>query len=208
MLKIINLGHASFKFVDDKVSAVFDPYEGIDGLNMPIVKANYLFISHEHHDHNAREYVELEPCENNINIGSIMVPHDHHNGAHRCINKIHIFTMGGYHIAHLGDIGCIPNDDVLEELKGLDIVLAPINGFYTIDPEELMEIINIIKPRLIIPMHYYRKENNSGLKDPGMIDRFKRLIDYKEVNEPFVLIDEKTFAKPALIFNASKGDIK
>ena len=207
MLLIDNLGHACFKFVDEKCSIIFDPYKGIDGLEMPKVMANYLYVSHEHFDHSARENVELLPTESRMNIGSILVPHDHHNGAKRGMNKIHIFEMGGYRIAHFGDLGCIPNREILNELMNLDIILAPINGFYTISAEELVEIVNIIKPRLVIPMHYYRKENNSGLKDDGQIEIFKKLIDYKEVNTPSVVIDEKLFDKPALIFNKSEGDI-
>lgn len=207
MLTIINYGHACFKFIDENASIVFDPYDGIDGLKMPQVEANYLYVSHGHHDHNAIEYVDLIPTENRINIGSVLVPHDHHNGMKRGMNKIHIFYMGGYKIAHMGDVGCIPNEEVIKELKGLDILLIPINGFYTVSAKEAKEIVDLIKPRLVIPMHYYRKDNNSGLKDDGQIEIFKQLIDYKEVNSDTVFVNEETFNKPALIFNRSKGDI-
>lgn len=206
MLKISYYGHSCFKFSSENVSLVIDPYQGVPNLQMPFVSSNYCICSHNHADHNATNYVELIPTEAFINIEEIKVPHDHHEGSHRGWNKIHIFMLGGYKIAHFGDLGCIPNKEVLEKLKKLDIVLAPINGFYTISAKELKQIIDIIKPRLIIPMHYYRKENNSGYKDDNQIEIFKTLIEYKEVNDDSIFINENIFEKPCLIFNKSLGD--
>ena len=208
MLKIINYGHSCFKFISDDLSVIFDPYEGIKGLNMPMVTANYCYCSHNHHDHNATQYVELIPTEKILNIGFIEVPHDHHNGSHRGMNKIYLFSLNGYKIAHFGDLGCIPDKEILEKLKGFDIILAPINGFYTISSEELLKIMEIIKPRLTIPMHYYRKENDSGLPDDNQIDVIKNNNPYTLINESSIFVDEKVFANPVLIFNKSEGDIR
>ena len=90
--------------------------------------------------------------------------------------------------------------------KGQLIILAPINGFYTINAQELRKICDIIKPRLVIPMHYFRRENMSGLPDDKQIEKFKQLFDYKEVNESSIIVDEKLFDKEALIFTKSEGD--
>ena len=207
MLKITNYGHSCFKFASDVVSVVFDPYNGVPNLSMPHVSANYCVCSHQHADHNATQYIELIPTEAYINIEAIVVPHDHHEGAHRGMNKIHLFSMSGYKIAHLGDLGCIPNKEVLEKLQGLDILLAPINGFYTISADELKQIIDIIKPRLVIPMHYHRDNNNSGYPDSHQIDRFKNFFDYKEVNQTSIYIDNSVFDKKVLIFTKSEGDL-
>lgn len=207
MVKITNLGHACFKFSNEKVSIIIDPYNGISGLKMPVTETNYVFCSHDHFDHNAVENVRLIPTEEKIEIHTIEVPHDHHNGAKRGMNLIHIFNLSEFKIAHFGDIGCIPQEDVLNQLKELDIVLLPINGFYTISALEAKEIIDLIKPKLVIPMHYYRKENNLGLKDDGQIEIFKNLIEYEEIDENSILISSKTPTKPCLIFKNSEGDI-
>ena len=208
MLKIINYGHSCFKFISDDLSIIFDPYDGVEGLKMPEVSANYCYISHNHFDHNAIKYVDLIPTEKMVNIGFIEVPHDHHNGEHRGFNKIHLFSLGGYKIAHFGDLGCIPNQDILDKLKGFDIILAPINGFYTISSKELLKIIELIKPRLVIPMHYYRKDKNIGLKDDNQIEVIKANKPFKEIEETSVLVNQELFNKPILIFNKSEGDIR
>ena len=206
MLTITNYGHACFKFASEKVSVVFDPYDEVPNLQMPLISSNYCICSHKHSDHCATNYVELIPTEAHINMEEVIVPHDHHNGLHRGLNKMHIFSMGGYKLIHFGDLGCIPSADVLEKMKNADIIFAPINGFYTISAKELKQIVDIIKPRLVVPMHYYRKDHNSGYPDSGQIDIFKSIFDYKEVNTSAIIVDEKTFEKPTLIFNKSLGD--
>lgn len=206
MLTITNYGHACFKFASEKVSVVFDPYDEVPNLQMPMISANYCICSHKHSDHCATNYVELIPTETHLMIEEILVPHDHHNGMHRGMNKMHIFSLGGYKVIHFGDLGCIPSQDILEKMKNADIIFAPINGFYTISAKELKQIVDIIKPRLVVPMHYHRIDNNSGYPDGEQIDIFKTLIDFKEVNNPVITVDDKTFDKPVLIFNKSLGD--
>ena len=208
MIRITNYGHACYKFSNEKLSLVIDPYNDISGLKMPEVSANYVFCSHNHFDHNATEHVELIPTEYEINIGTIEVPHDHHGGTKRGMNLIHIFSLGNMKIAHFGDIGCVPNEEVLEQLKNLDIVLLPINGFYTISALEALEIVKKIQPKLVIPMHYYRKEKDLGLKDDNQIDIFKNLIEYEEIDEITITISSKTPTKPCLIFKNSEGDLR
>ena len=61
--------------------------------------------------------------------------------------------------------------------------------------------MKLTNPRITIPVHYYRKEDNSGYPDGGQIDIFKSLVkDYLEVNDYCIEIDEKLFDFRALIF--------
>ena len=156
-MKITNLGHASFLFEANDVSFVTDPYRNLSvpGLRFPKVHANYVFCSHDHYDHNAKNLVNIVPTENALKYETIIVPHDHHNGANRGLNKMTVFYVDGLKIIHTGDLGCIPGQDVLDKMKDTDILLAPINGFYTISSEELFKIVELVKPRVTIPMHYF-----------------------------------------------------
>lgn len=202
-MKIVNLGHASYLFQGKDISFVIDPYkdDSVPGLRFPKVSANYAFKSHDHHDHNALELVNIVPTDIEAKYETITVPHDRHNGADRGLNKIHIFYVDNLKIIHLGDLGCIPDPSVLEKLMNADVLLAPINGFYTISAEELYSICEIIKPRLVIPMHYYRQEDNSGYPDGGQIGKFKQLFkDYIEVNDNFINIDGELQDNKAIIF--------
>lgn len=206
-MKITNLGHASFLLEGNEISFVIDPYQdnSVPGLRFPKVIANYVFKSHDHHDHNAVELVNVEPTNTEIKYETITVPHDHHNGAERGLNKIHFFYVDNMKIIHTGDLGCIPGSDVLEKMKNADVLLAPINGFYTISAQELLDICQIIKPKIVIPMHYYKKEDNSGYPDGGQIDKFKQLFDkFIEVNDYSINVDNKPTDNKAFIFKKAR----
>ena len=202
-MKIINLGHACYLLKGSSVSVVIDPYRdrSVPNLKLPRVEANYVFCSHDHYDHDAKNLVTTVPTNGELNYKITVVPHDHHRGAHRGLNKMHIFIIDGYRIIHTGDLGCIPPQDVLEEMENADILLAPINGYYTISAKELKEIMDIVNPKVTIPMHYFKKDRNSGYPDGGQIDEFKSLVgDYLEVDGYEIELNDNLFKNRVVIF--------
>ena len=202
-MKIINLGHACYLLKSNSVSVVIDPYRNgsVPHLKLPHVEANYVFCSHDHYDHDAKNLVIVIPTNEEINVKTVVVPHDHHRGAHRGLNTMHFFEIDGFRILHTGDLGCVPPKGVLDEMKNIDILLAPINGFYTISAKELKEIMNIVNPKVTIPMHYFKKENNSGYPDGGQIDEFKSLVgNFLEVDGYEIEVDDKLFRNRVVIF--------
>ena len=204
MLKITNLGHASFLFEEENYSIITDPYldNSVPNLKFPRISANKVLISHNHYDHCGKEHVTIIPNERDIEIKEIIVPHDHHNGAKRGLNKMHLFKMDKYLILHTGDLGCIPDESISKQLMNIDILLAPINGFYTISSKELKDLVDLIKPKLVIPMHYFKQLNQSGYPDGGQIEVFKQLIPlYLEVNDYSINVSDDLFVYHALIFN-------
>lgn len=62
----------------------------------------------------------------------------------------YIITLNNERIYIAGDT------DATEETKKVkcDIALVPIGGTYTMTPEEASTLINIIKPKTVIPTHY------------------------------------------------------
>ena len=203
-MKIVNLGHASFLLKGNKISVLTDPYrdDSVPGLKMPRVSANYVTCSHDHYDHDAKDLVKVVPTNEQLNYKSIRVAHDHHNGAHRGLNDMYIFEIDEYRVLHTGDLGCIPVREILEQMKNIDILLAPINGHFTISSEELKAIMDIVKPRVTIPMHYYKKEDNSGYPDGNQIDVFKKLVgDYQEIDGYELEVNDGLFNHKVVIFN-------
>ena len=145
--------------------------------------------------------MKIIPTNEKIDVETIVVPHDHHNGTKRGLNNMYLFNLSGMKVLHVGDLGCIPNQNILDLIAGVDVILAPINGFYTISAKELHEICEIIKPRIVIPVHYYRKEHNSGYPDGNQIDIFKQLFnEYLEVNDYRLKITKDKPQSGAVIF--------
>ena len=83
---------------------------------------------------------------------------------------MHILEAGGVSIAHMGDIGCMPGPEAIEQLKGVTAMLIPVGGFYTVGPEEAMEIVRAVNPRVVIPMHY--RSSSFGFDVLGTVEEF------------------------------------
>lgn len=204
-MKIIYLGHSSFLINTNNIDIIVDPYcdDSVPNLKMPRnLIADKVFCSHNHHDHNAVSLIQIKSNPAEVSSTDVIVPHDHHNGLKRGLNVMRMFKEGNYSIVHLGDIGCVPNKKLLEPFINCDVLLAPINGFFTINPEELKAICDIIKPRIVIPMHYYMNEKNSGYKDGEMIDNFKELFPQIEYLDNELDLDKYSTYKGALIFKS------
>lgn len=207
MVKITYLGHASFKIEDDKLSFVLDPYQhgSVPNLRFPDgIEANHIYCSHEHQDHNARNLIKITSNQYYLDFEDHSLPHDKQSGKERGYVIGRIFKLSGLKIAHLGDIGDISDENRLKPFKGVDVLMVPINGFYTISAQDSFDLFNLLKPRLIIPMHYEIKKNKSGYPDNGQFDIFKKLFtDIKVIKGNNIVLDEEIFAHQALIFEGN-----
>ena len=205
MSKLVYLGHASFLIKGKDYSLVVDPYQdnSVPNLKFPLIEeVDAVFCSHEHSDHNARNLVTIKNNPTCIERISIKVPHDKEGGAKRGMNDINVFEIDGYKIVHLGDTGCLLSAQTLAPTMNCDILLAPINGFFTIGQEELKALCDIIKPRIVVPMHYFMEQYQSGYPDGNTIDRFKKIFpDYQLIDNEELDLDKFKDYKGALIFN-------
>ena len=101
--------------------------------------------------------------------------HDDVQGAKRGPNIIHIIESDGVRIVHFGDLGCALTQEQVDILSGADVVLIPIGGFYTIDAKEAKTVLDTIKPKIAIPMHY--RTERFGFPVIGTLDEFLTLCD-------------------------------
>ena len=205
MGKLVYLGHASFLMKGKDYSLITDPYQdgSVPNLKFPkIEEVDAVFCSHDHFDHNARNLVRIKRNPACINHISINVPHDKEGGKKRGMNDIKLFNIDGYKIVHLGDTGCLLSEETLSPIKNCDVLLAPINGFFTIGPDELKELCKIINPRIVVPMHYYMGKYQSGYPDGNMIDRFKKIFpNYQYIDNEELDLDKFKEYQGALIFD-------
>lgn len=156
-MKLTMIGHACFKVESAGYSIVLDPYKDgyVPGLGPVRECADVVLCSHEHGDHGAREVVTLKDsgCEA-MKVETIATFHDPEKGAKRGPNTIHIMTDGKVKAAHLGDLGCELEEEQKERLKGMDVIMIPVGGFFTIDAQQAKKLIEEICPKYVIPMHY------------------------------------------------------
>ncbi len=194
-------GHACFKIQDkagpDGITLVTDPYDNKIGLKLPNFEADIVTISHDHFDHNNVSGLRGKPYiidrAGEYDVKGILVEgidsyHDEKEGKERGKNVIYRFVIDDINIAHLGDLGHQLNNGQLEKLVGVDILLIPVGGNYTIDAKQAASIISQIQPRIVIPMHY----KINGLKvDIDGVDKFIKELGIKPTEEEKLKINKK-----------------
>lgn len=168
-------GHSCFSAVTDAGTAVFDPYSDnmIPGLAPLRLTADAVYCSHEHSDHNARDKVVLSGREPGFSIETFPCFHDDKLGLIRGRNTIHILSAEGMRIAHLGDLGHRLRGETLASLRGVDALLIPVGGHYTIDAATARAVADDIGARVVIPMHY--RLGDMGLPSIAELSAFTAL---------------------------------
>ena len=69
-------------------------------------------------------------------------------------NAMYRFELDGMQIAHMGDMGRDLNDKQTAFFDGTDILLALAGGQMTTRLEEVKRLIDFVRPKLVIPMHF------------------------------------------------------
>jgi len=163
-VKIQWLGHACFKITTGAgITILTDPFDRTVGYPVPQVAADIVTVSHQHFDHNAVNLLTGDPqivqsagqhTLGNIIIQGIPSYHDPHRGAERGENLIFVIEADNLRIGHLGDLGHLLEEEQVSSIGHLDVLLVPVGGYYTIDAAEAVRVVDQIKPRFVIPMHY------------------------------------------------------
>lgn len=171
------LGQSAFLWTTRSgVKILNDPYEpgafhGAMRYKKISAAPDVVLVSHGHPDHDwvqpfLRSAVVLkEPGAKEVKgipfLGIASV-HDKNGGKDRGPNVIFCFTADGLRVCHLGDQGALLTAAQQGAMGKVDILVVPTGGYYTVDPAEATEIVEEVKPRIVLPMHYL-----TGGLDPG-----------------------------------------
>jgi L-ascorbate metabolism protein UlaG (beta-lactamase superfamily) len=109
-------------------------------------------------------------------------------------NSIFIFEIANLCIAHLGHLHHTLTRQQLDEIGRVDVVMAPVDGSYTLDLDGMMEVLTALKAPLIIPMHYY----GQYILD-RFLDRARALWDVETAEIPSVVVSKATLPAAAKV---------
>jgi L-ascorbate metabolism protein UlaG (beta-lactamase superfamily) len=70
-------------------------------------------------------------------------------------NSIFLFETADICIAHLGHLHHTLTPAHLAELGGVDIVLVPVDGAFTLNQDDMVAVLQQLKPKIAIPMHVF-----------------------------------------------------
>lgn len=168
-MKVKYYGHACFGITsEDGFRIIIDPYEsgGFNGgLRYGPVKdpADVVLITHQHADHNYPQTIPGNPKIirgagtekiNNISFKGVEMPHDEKGGSERGKVDVFTFTVDGVTLCHVGDLGRIPTEEEAEKFGNPQVLFIPVGGYLTIDPKAATQTMQVLDPRITIPMHF------------------------------------------------------
>ncbi|MCI8853536.1 MAG: metal-dependent hydrolase [Lachnospiraceae bacterium] len=156
---------------------------GLAAAKAEEVEADFLFVTHGHSDHtgDAAEIAKrtgapvcctvdladavFGPAGLSVMVGNIGGRIPTAFGSAKMVSAIHgsgvpgglacgfVFDMGGKRIYHAGDTALTSDMAFLAE-ENIDVALLPIGDLFTMGPKDALRAVEMIKPKLVIPMHY------------------------------------------------------
>jgi L-ascorbate metabolism protein UlaG (beta-lactamase superfamily) len=163
-------GMSCFRMVERGLATVVtDPFDASVGLTPPKLRADVITVSHDAPGHNHLAAVKGErrviqgPGEYEIGgvfiTGIAMLEAKAGNGRP---NTLYVFDFDGLTVAHLGDLAFVPSQPQIEDLGAVDVALVPVGGGTALQPSQAAEVISLIEPKVVVPMHY--KTGKESLK--------------------------------------------
>ena len=104
-------------------------------------------------------------------------------GSRKDGNSIFIFEAAGLCIAHLGHLHQIPSAAQYASIGRVDVLMVPVDGGFTLDLDSLVGVVRRLRPRLVLPMHWF---------DGAALTRFQAAMaedfDIVEADGPEVVV--------------------
>jgi L-ascorbate metabolism protein UlaG (beta-lactamase superfamily) len=202
-MEIVWHGLSCFRIVERGLaSVVTDPYGPDVGLPpLKKLKADIVTVSHDSPGHNHVKAVKgarrviTSPGEYEIGgvfvIGILMEGKRGKKNAGRK-SMLCVFEFEGLTVAHLGDLAYVPSQAQIENLGAVDIALVPVGGGGALTPAQASEVISLIEPSIVIPMHF--KTSSDGPK-LGSVNRFLSEMGItKQQAEPSLKISKRNLS--------------
>jgi L-ascorbate metabolism protein UlaG (beta-lactamase superfamily) len=173
-MEITWYGHSCFRLTErNYATVVTDPYDnksiGYDSLKL---RSDIVTVSHDAPGHSNTDAVKgvshVIDGPGEFEIGGVFVtgvqtdgsgsgkkkPKAKENGATPSRNTIYVFDYDGITVAHLGDLREVPTQAEIEFLGTINVALVPVGGGGGLNAAKAAEVISLIEPNLVIPMHY------------------------------------------------------
>ena len=165
-MEITWFGHSCFRLRDRSVAVVTDPYGKEIGLALLRARADLVTVSHDADDHNYTRGVKSGfrtidgPGEYEVSgvfVTGLELRGERKKGKESAKprNTVFLFEFEDLTVCHLGDLDHVPSQAQVEEsLSEVDVLLIPIGGGESLNAAQAAEVVSLLEPHLVIPMHY------------------------------------------------------
>lgn len=135
-------------------------------IEPPLEGVHFVTMSHEHSDHNNLAVVAGFPVVlrgmisllsgkwREVAIKTVRTYHDDCHGAEKGSNAVYVFMVDGLRLAHLGDLYHVLEPAQAASIGKIDVLMLPTGGAGTLDPAGATKVMEQLKAKIAIPMHY------------------------------------------------------
>lgn len=203
-MEITWYGHSCFRLSERGMgSVVTDPFDAaIAGYSPLKLKAEIVTVSYEDPTHSFVKAVKGDPFiisgPGEFEISGVFItgmqttPHIKDYQGSR--NTLYLMEFGPLTVAHLGNLDQVPSQSDIEALGTVNIALVPVGNGKGLNAAKAAEVISMLEPNIIIPMHYQTHYSKLDL-DP--LSKFLKEmgITQLETMESYKVSNTTTFAE-------------
>ncbi len=164
-MEITWYGHSCFRLTERSMATVVtDPFDSdVVGYESLKLRADIVTVSHDAPGHNFTGAVKGTSHEitgaGEYEIGGVFITGVQTDGSGKKAgetprNTLYVFDYDGLNIAHLGDLRKLPTQAEVEALGSVHVALVPVGGGGGLNAAKAAEVISMIEPNIVIPMHY------------------------------------------------------
>ena len=168
-MEITWYGHSCFRLTERSYATVVtDPFDNKSIGYSPLkLRSDIVTVSHAAPGHNNADAVKgtshVIDGAGEFEIGGVFITGVQTDGANAgrkkakengSRNTIYVFDYDGITVAHLGDLKQTPTQSEIESLGTINVALIPVGGGGGLNAAKAAEVISLVEPNLVIPMHY------------------------------------------------------
>ncbi len=188
-MEITWYGHSCFRLAERGMATVVcDPFDSETVGYEPLkLRADIVTSSHDAPGHNylnaVKGYSHAITGPGEFEIGSVFITGVQMDGQGKKAeekprNTLYVFDYMGITVAHLGDMRSVPPQNEIEALGTVHIVLVPVGGGGGLNAAKAAEIVSLLEPNIVIPMHYHTPSTKVAL---DRLDKFLKEMGMHEV---------------------------
>jgi L-ascorbate metabolism protein UlaG (beta-lactamase superfamily) len=157
-------GHSCFRLREAGITVITDPYDKSIGYNLPRMRADIVTVSHAAPGHASASAVKGDPKvlarPGEYEIKEVFITGIQTwrgagaAGEPKEENTVFVFEFGDLTACHLGDLAKVLTQTQVESLPDIDVLLVPCGGGGALDADKAAEMISLLEPKLVVPMHY------------------------------------------------------
>ncbi len=209
-VKITFVGHATFRIESAEGVVIATDYAGYAGPGRvpDVVTMNHAHSTHYTNnpdpaiDHVLRGWgTEDAPAKHHITVDDVLIRNvttdiRRWGGIReKDGNSIFIFEVADICIGHLGHLHHTLGPEYLGMIGQLDVVMVPVDGSYTMAQPAMMRVLELLKARLVLPMHYFSRNRLQTF-----LDRVGEGYDVEISKSPSITVTAASLpAKPTVM---------